>query len=607
MAPNFSPSTTDLLIIGAGPAGLMAACWASQYTNMTTRIIDKYPSRTATGHADGIQSRSLEILESFGVVDPIIRKGVQHAEMCFWGYDKHTGGITRHKMDSAQTDKSRYNMVLLNQGIIEQIILDYLGLEQGGRVEVEYGKQAETLELLEEGEDEYPVVVGVKRVGQNGANGHCSDVETIRARYVIGCDGARSWTREQLQVPMRVCSGDTTWGVVDIAPITDFPDIRQSCAIHAGDRGSIMTAPRENRLVRFYIYPKGDGRLSVEGKDRSEVSLDEIVGAMAKVMKPYSLTYKHCDWWSIYKIGQRLVETYRPHDRIFLAGDAAHTHSPKGGQGLNVSMQDTYNLTWKLCSVITGEASPSILDTYELERRPVGEQLLKLDTELVKAYEQDTSVTEGVERVRGQYIEFMTGTGVTYDSNDLIAGKKADTSVAKNIKIGMRLSSYPVVAQADGISMQLVSRLTSNGAWRLLVFPGDLLEPSNQSQLANFANQFNEQPHLSCLHKNLKSTRCCPLLETIVVHSSPRTSVNLLDLPDIFHPFDETWGWDYSRVFADDGSYGEACGHAYEEYGIREENGCLVLCRPDQHVAWLGSLGDVEALDQYFGQFVGRK
>ncbi|GKZ36861.1 hypothetical protein AbraIFM66950_008094 [Aspergillus brasiliensis] len=595
MAPNTTTtSTTDLLIIGAGPAGLMAACWASQYTNMTTRIIDKHPGRTATGHADGIQSRTLEILESFGLVDPIVRKGVQHAELCFWGYDKHTGGITRHKMQSAQTDKSRYNMVLLNQGLVEQIILDYFAIDRGGKVEVEYGKQAETLEFLEEGEDEYPVVVGVKRVGQDGANGHCDHVETIRARYVIGCDGARSWTREQLQVPMRVCSGDTTWGVVDIAPITDFPDIRQSCAIHAGDRGSIMTAPRENRLVRFYIYPKGDGRLSVEGKDRSEVSLDEIVGAMAKVMKPYTLSYKHCDWWSIYKIGQR----------IFLAGDAAHTHSPKGGQGLNVSMQDTYNLTWKICSVITGEASPRILDTYELERRPVGEELLKLDTELVQAYEQDTSITEGVERVRGQYIDFMTGVGVTYGPNGLIAGKKADTSVANNVKIGMRLASYPVVGQADGTSTQLISRLTSTGAWRLLVFPGDLREPRNQSRLARFASQFNEQPHLPCLHKAGESNRCCPLLETIVVHSSPRTSVNLLDLPEIFHPFDATWGWDYSRVFADDGSYSDACGQAYERYGIREETGCLVLCRPDQHVAWLGGLEEVEVLDRFLGHFI---
>lgn len=163
--------------------------------------------------------------------------------------------------------------------------------------------------------------------------------------------------------------------------------------------------------------------------------------------------------------------------RIFLAGDAAHTHSPKGGQGLNVLMQDTYNLTWKLCSVIIGEASPSILNTYELELRPVGEELLRLDTERVQAYKQDTSITEGVERVRGQYIDLMTGVGVTYGPNQLISGNKADTSVANNIQNGMRLASYPVVGQADGISTQLVKRSTSNGAWRLPVFPGDLREP----------------------------------------------------------------------------------------------------------------------------------
>lgn len=127
---------------------------------------------------------------------------------------------------------------------------------------------------------------------------------------------------------------------------------------------------------------------------------------------------------------------------------------------------------------------------------------------------------------------------------------------------------------------------------------------NNRSRLASFTSQFNEQPHLPCLHKDVESNRCCPLLETVVVYSSPRASVNLLDLPEIFHPFDATLGWDYSTVFADDGSYGEACGHAYERYGIREETGCLVLCRPDQYVAWLGGLKEVEALDQYLGQFI---
>ncbi|GKZ75010.1 hypothetical protein AnigIFM50267_002249 [Aspergillus niger] len=124
-------------------------------------------------------------------------------------------------------------------------------------------------------------------------------------------------------------------------------------------------------------------------------------------------------------------------------------------------------------------AGSSWLVMRHIRTRPREEkELLKLDIELVQAYEQDTSITEGVERVRGQYIDF------------------ANTSVADNIKIGARLASYPIVGQADWISTQLISRLISNGAWRLLVFPGDLREPRNQSRLASFANQSNEQPHL---------------------------------------------------------------------------------------------------------------
>ncbi|RAL04537.1 uncharacterized protein BO80DRAFT_490786 [Aspergillus ibericus CBS 121593] len=588
------PTTTDLLIIGAGPAGLMAAAWATQY-DMTTRIIDKRPGRTPTGHADGLQSRSLEILESFGMVDAILRRGVAHAEMCFWGRNKESAGIEREKRSRARLkDGERFGMVLLNQGLVEQAFLDHLG-----EVKVEYGKRAERLVFLEN--EEYPVEVGVRKDWTDGADGVCDDLEIIRARYIIGCDGAHSWTREQLKVPVRAGSGDSTWGVIDIAPISDFPDIRQSCAIHSGDYGSIMTAPRENRLVRFYTYPKGDGKLNVEGRDQSEVSRDDLVEAIQKAMRPYKLTYKHCDWWSIYKIGQRLVETYRPHDRVFLAGDAAHTHSPKAGQGMNVSMQDTYNLVWKLGSVITGTAAPRILDTYNLERRPVGEKLLRLDTELVEAYEQDTTTTEGVERVRNQYVDFMTGVGIAYGPNDLISGKSGEGSVARNIRVGVRLASYPVVAQADGVCMQLAGRFTSNGAWRLLVFPGDLRGSRNWGRLCDFAARFNKQPHLSSLHTDQRFGRC-RCLESILVHASPRASINLLDLPDMFHPFDETWGWDYSRVFADDGSDGDDLGHTYDRYGIQQKFGALVLCRPDQHVAWMGSLEEVEALEEYFAR-----
>ncbi|PYI08299.1 thioredoxin-like protein [Aspergillus sclerotiicarbonarius CBS 121057] len=227
----------------------------------------------------------------------------------------------------------------------------------------------------------------------------------------------------------------------------------------------------------------------------------------------------------------------------------------------------------------------------------VGEELPRLDTELGETYEHDKTTTEGVERVHGQYDNFMTGVRIAYGSNALISGKSEKGSVAPNIKVGVRLASY---AQADGMCLQLSDRLTSNGAWRSSIFPNDLHQCRNQNRLSSFAGKFNKQPHLSYLHTDLKSDRCC--LKTILVYSRSRTSINLLNHPDIFHPFDDTCGWDYSRVFADDGSYGADLGHAYDGYGIRTELGALVLCRPDRHVAWIGSLEEVEALDEYFAR-----
>ncbi|GIJ91196.1 hypothetical protein Asppvi_010161 [Aspergillus pseudoviridinutans] len=120
-----------------------------------------------------------------------------------------------------------------------------------------------------------------------------------------------------------------------------------------------MTAPRENHLVRLYIQVKADKQLEQMAQDHSEDTPRALIEAAQRWISPYKLPYKHCDWWSIYPVGQRMVKKYRIKDRNFLAGDAAHTHSPKAGQGMNVSMQDTYNLVWKLGSVITGVEIPS--------------------------------------------------------------------------------------------------------------------------------------------------------------------------------------------------------------------------------------------------------
>ncbi|OQE77469.1 hypothetical protein PENNAL_c0061G00603 [Penicillium nalgiovense] len=329
-----SASYVDLLIVGAGPAGLAAACWAAQY-QMSTRIIDQKGNRTETGHADGIQSRTLEILESFGIVDPILRQGIHDVDMAHWVTNNGTGNIERHKRFEADSgQRSRYGQIMLNQGAVEQVFVDYLVSKN---VYVERHKVAESLHLLsDDGDDtqQFPVIVGARGVEKY-------EKDTIHARYLIACDGAHSWVRNQLDVPADEVSEASTWGVLDIVPITDF---------------------------RLYNHP----------------------------------------------IGRRLVRHYRPHERVFIVGDAAHTHSPKGGQGMNISIQDSYNLIWKLGAVITNGAEPTILETYETERRPVAKQLMDLDSRLVQAYEEEENDnSSGIYEVREQYAGFMAGVDVT--------------------------------------------------------------------------------------------------------------------------------------------------------------------------------------------------
>lgn len=245
---------------------------------------------------------------------------------------------------------------------------------------------------------------------------------------------------------------------------------------------------------------------------------------------------------------------------------------------MNVSMQDTYNLVWKVASVILDRVDPSILETYNSERWPVAQELMRMDSDLVHAYEQQPGTgghTSSVDEIRQRYTVFMTGVKVKYASNVLVAARKG--SVAKNIELGMRIPSFQVVHHASASTLHLAERLVSNGYWRILVFSGDLQMDTNRCRLDSFAESFKSR---------LEAMRIP--IEVLLIHSSPRTHVSLLDLPDIFHPFDEILGWDYSRVFSDVG--------AYKGYGV--EDGCVVVCRPDQHVGWVGSL--VDNVEEYF-------
>lgn len=268
---------------------------------------------------------------------------------------------------------------------------------------------------------------------------------------------------------------------------------------------------------------------------------------------------------------------------------------------MNVSIQDAYNLVWKLGAVLTEGADPVILETYDSERRSVAKKLMESDARLVTAYEdQGNGETTGVLEVREKYAGFMAGVEVTYSPNVLVADGDASgyPTLAQNIKLGMRLPSHTVTYHCDGTSTHLSQRLISDGTWKLLVFPADLSQPEKMNSLAKFADCFNNNSHLAHLRQKSDTKSRGPMIDVLLVQSSPRNTNKLLDIPLIFHPFDELMGWDYWKIFTD------GDGQAYPGYGIDGNGeGCLVLCRPDQHVAWIGGSDDITGLDNFFSFF----
>ncbi|CAD6592880.1 MAG: hypothetical protein ASARMPRED_006770 [Alectoria sarmentosa] len=661
-------SEVDVLIIGAGPAGLMAALWMSR-CGIKTRVIDRREEHVRVGQADGIQSRSLELFDSFDIVDKIWKESCHMVEMSMW--NPGDDGVLRRasRMSNTIPGISRFSQgVLLAQHRIEGVFLE--SLAEYSNVEVQRSVQpiSITYNLSQvENQSAYPVTIRIAQIGperspypiekptSNGAaeidgerkrrrlnsvDEEPAAEEVIAAKFVISCDGAHSWTRSQLGFQMEGEQSEYIWGVLDVIPITNFPDIRTRCAIHTASAGSIMLIPREDRLVRIYcqlseVKPGSDGRF-----DRSSIKPDMILKAAQKIMSPYELEYKHCDWWTTYQIGQRVGTRFSAHDRIFLAGDAIHTHSPKAGQGMNVSMQDSYNLGWKLALVIKGIAIPSILETYESERRRVAKELIEFDQRFSRLWSKppakDSADEGGVLMKDFQHAFqkqrlFSSGFAVDYGPSILTAKDgivhrrektngagcgpktqdcefqiKSQQHLATNIPLGQRFPSFRVINHCDARSWHFGKLLKADGLFHIVLFAGDVSKTEQMQRIYGFTDALTNMATPLVQHRiNSGSEKArCHVADVLTIHSAPRQQVEYLDFPELLRPFDEELGWDYDRIFVDEESYYEGHGNAYEGYGIDKVRGCVVIVRPDQHVAWIGGLEDVDSLETYFANFL---
>ncbi|KAF7957348.1 hypothetical protein EAE96_002933 [Botrytis aclada] len=661
-------SKVDVLIIGAGPAGLMAATWMAR-CGINARIVDKRDTKIFTGQADGLQCRTLEILDSFGFADRVWKESNHMLEICLWNPDSEGKLRRSDRIPDTIPGISRFQQVVLHQGRIEQFFLD--SLAEHSNIKVERGIFPHTLafdETKTEDPDGYPIEVVLQHLTDDQINprqsqatkdgaatsdglfrgniaadddtdevlsdAHVNELtvinETVKAKYLIGCDGAHSWTRRQLGVQLEGEQTDLIWGVLDIIPITNFPDIRMRCAIHSSKSGSMMVIPRENKLVRLYIQIT---TAEVGSKiERWSINPKMILDSAQKIIAPYKLDYEHCDWWTAYQIGQRIASNFSQYDRIFLAGDVVHTHSPKAGQGMNVSMQDTFNLGWKLAAVLNGSASRFILKTYESERRAVAQELIAFDHKFSRLFSgrpaKDILDEEGIsmEEFKNAFEKgnlFASGVSVNYGASIIVAkendagaqgseinvAQNINTKIigkehlATNIKIGMRMPSFKVLNQSDARPWHFQELLKSDGRWRIVVFAGDI---SSRNQMFRIRTLSQVLETLAAKYTS-GTHRTDSAIEILMIHSAPRRNIELLDLPDIFHPWSRRDGYDYDKVYVDDVSYHEGYGKAYEGFGVDRKRGCMVLVRPDQYVSWIGELEEGDDVERFLGGFmVGR-
>jgi phenol 2-monooxygenase len=594
----------DVAIVGCGPAGLTLAAQLAAILGLNVRIFDRKTGPLEVGQADGIACRSMEMFEAFGFVEKVRKESYWVNETTFWRPKAGGQGLCRaDRIQDVEEDLSHQPHVILNQARVHDFYLDVMR-NSPSRIEPDYARDLASLTRTDD--PEYPITAVFDCLDTPGQH------ETVHARYVVGCDGARSTVRKSMGHELKGEAARQLWGVMDVLAVTDFPDIRLKSAIQSADAGSILIIPREGGyMVRLYIELdelRGDERAS----DR-DVSPELLEQKARAILAPHAFEVKHVAWWSAYEIGQRVCDGFddvagadRAHKspRIFIAGDACHTHSPKAGQGMNVSMADTFNLGWKLAAVLKGQAKPILLNTYSEERQAKAPELIDFDRDMARLFsKKPTNAEEEAEfqRYFQKHGRYTAGVQTTYASS-LIVGSSKHQELAKGLVVGKRFHSAPVIRLADAKPMHLAESLKADGRWRLVAFAGSGDAGQEGEGIADLCRFLESSPQSPLKKIATKGAEPDALFDTLAVFQQPHRALDLATMPGLLLPkkgvFDLT---DYEKIFTADDKGGA---DIFDMRGINRAAGALVVVRPDQFVAQVLPLDAFSALERFFDGFM---
>ncbi len=443
----------EVLVVGAGPTGLVAAAQLAE-RGVAVRIIDVAPQRSPHSRALVVHARTLELMDKMGLADPLVAVGHRSP-----GVTIHVRGTPAATFDvgALGVDDTPFPFMLFLSQVETERVLD----EHLARRGIEVDRSVALVGLTQ---DEHGVTAAVEREGRP---------ETIRAQYVIGADGAHSAVRHALGLSFEGAAYASDFILGDVEVGGDFDPTRLHMFMTR--RGMAICFPMPGRLTRVMCT---GGR----GRERDEaLTLDELQEQFSAMSERPELRLARPTWLSRFRLHHRGVDRYWI-GRVFVAGDAAHIHSPAGGQGMNTGMQDAFNLAWKLGMVLRQQAPSSLLDSYHAERHPVGERLLRFTDRLFSMMSSVNPVITGLRnfflprvapRIMGSdrgsdVFRFVSQIGIRYRRSPVVSEQSAGASASwrRGPRAGDRA---PGLGPYRG---HLLRQLTGSGWW-LLGFCGE--------------------------------------------------------------------------------------------------------------------------------------
>lgn len=434
---------TDVLVVGAGPTGLITALVLAR-CGVDVQIIDAAPQPSDKSRALAVQARTLELLERLGLAEPLRRIGHVLPATNF-----HVDGraILRVDLRARMPTDSAFEMLFVSQAEVEALLRRALG---GCGIDVQRGRR---LIALQQHPDHLIAAL------EDGS---------LKASWIVGADGAHSTVRHELGLSFDGAPypSDFLLGDVVLDADVDTDELHVFLA-RAGIAALFPMPGTHTRVIATDPSPTGGA-----------LGLDELA-EKANAMAGRSWSLSDPRWLARFRLHHRSVPAYR-HGRAFVAGDAAHIHSPLGGQGMNTGLQDGFNLAWKLAMVLRHGLDEALLDTYHAERHPVGQRLLAFTDRGFSLATEDNQLVTGL---RNLVLPWLA---------PAVATEARQATVVRFVsQLGIRYRSTALQGEADGASPEPGDRLEDPRAtglsWSLLA-SGD--DPLWRARVEAFAGMF---------------------------------------------------------------------------------------------------------------------